>query len=144
MHKLETTIVINRPIEDVFNYTTDINKHAEWRENLVEAKLTSPGSAQEGATYVYTMKFMGQKIETVSEVIEHQEPTNYKWKATNGPFPLSGSMSFEPAPDGTRVTERIEAEPGGFFKLAEPVILRQQRSQMEQSLQNLKRVMEQK
>jgi uncharacterized membrane protein len=124
MHKLESDIVVNRPIEDVFNYVADISKHAEWRENLVEVKLTSPTSTQEGATYVYTMKFMGQKIETVSEVVEYQEPSIYKWKATDGPFPLSGSMSFEQAPDGTRVIERIEAEPGGFFKLAGPIILR--------------------
>jgi hypothetical protein len=48
----------------------------------------------------------------------------------------------EPAADGTRVIETVEVEPGGFFKLAQPLLVRQQQSQMEKDLKKLKELLE--
>lgn len=42
----------------------------------------------------------------------------------------------------TRVTDTIEAEPGGFFKLAEPLLVKQQQSQMEADMKKLKELLE--
>src|SRR5687767_14450839 len=49
----------------------------------------------------------------------------------SGPIPGSGCYLFEPAEGGTRFTQRLEAEIGGFFKLAEPLVGRTIRRQMD-------------
>lgn len=142
MATLEASIIINRPVEEVFAAVIDFNSHPQWRGGLLKAEVTSRGPLGAGSTYTYDMQVMGRKIETTGEVVAYEPPTAYAWKATSGPFPLRGRVSCEAVADGTRVTETVEAEPGGFFKLAEPVLLRQQRGQMEKDLKMLKELLE--
>jgi uncharacterized protein YndB with AHSA1/START domain len=142
MATLESSIVINRPIEEVFRAVIDFEQHPQWREGLLKAEITSPEPVQAGTTYVYNMRVMGRKIETTGEVVAYDPPTLYAWKATSGPFPLSGRVRCETVAEGTRVTETVEAEPGGFFKLAEPLLMRQQQSRLEKDLKALKAMLE--
>ena len=51
-------------------------------------------------------------------------------------------MAAEPIEGGTRVTETYQAEPGGFFKLAEPLMVRMGKRQFQSDLDNLKDLME--
>lgn len=46
--------------------------------------------------------------------------------------------------DLQRIGGPSEAEPGGFFKLAEPLLMSQQQSQMDASLKKLKEILERK
>ena len=49
---------------------------------------------------------------------------------------------FEPADGGTRFTQTFEAEIGGFFKLAEPLVGRAIRRQMDADMATLKDLLE--
>jgi len=60
----------------------------------------------------------------------------------SGPFPLQVTVTFEPLEGGTRVNTTIEGEPGGFFKLAEPLIVSVSKRQSQSDLDNLKDLME--
>ena len=142
MKTIEVSITINRNIEEVFKTVVDFDSHAAWRSGLINAVLTSGGPPHAGSTYQYSMKIMGKAVETTGQIEEYQPPTSYAWKATSGPFPLSGSVKCELVPEGTRVTDRVEAEPGGFFKLAEGLIIKQQESQMKKDLRQLKALLE--
>jgi uncharacterized protein YndB with AHSA1/START domain len=142
MATLESSIIINRPIAEVFTAVTDFAGHPQWRGGLQKAEVTLPGPLRAGSTYLYDLRVMGRDINTTGEVVSHEPPTVYAWKATSGPFPLSGQVRCEPAAGGTRVTETVEVEPGGFFKLAQPLLVRQQQSQMEKDLKKLKELLE--
>jgi uncharacterized membrane protein len=143
MKKLESSITINRNLEEVFTTVADFNSHAAWRTGLIAASLTSEGPVQAGSTYKYNMKVMGKEIETTGQIEAYQPPAHYGWKATSGPFPMSGDVKCEPTSGGgTRVTETVEVDPGGFFKLAEPLLVKQQQSQMQKDLQQLKALLE--
>ena len=110
---------------------------------MIAASLTSEGPVQAGSTYQYNMKVMGKEIETTGQIEAYQPPTHYAWKTTSGPFPMSGNVKCEATTEAsTRVTETIEVDPGGFFKLAEALLIKQQQSQMEKDLKQLKSVLE--
>lgn len=51
-------------------------------------------------------------------------------------------MTLEGTGGGTRVDGTFEAEPGGFFMLAEPIFVRMGKRQLENDLANLKDLME--
>jgi hypothetical protein len=51
---------------------------------------------------------------------------------------------FEAADGGTKVTIEGELQAAGFFKIAEPVMLRVARRQVETDAQNLKEILEAK
>ncbi|MFH1183839.1 MAG: SRPBCC family protein [Chloroflexota bacterium] len=142
MIRLETSIVINRPIEEVFTYVTNLENNIKWMTGVIAAHMTSAEPIKQGSTYKFNIKTMGMTMETSGEVTAYERPGKYAWKATSGPFPMSGMTTFEPAEGGTRVTDMIEAEPGGFFKLAEPLLMKQQQGQMEADMKKLKEILE--
>ena len=142
MQTFETSVVINRPIEEVFAFTTDYDTHLQWQAGIVEAEITSEGPLEVGSQYKYVMQMLGRQLDTTGEITVFEPPKRHGWKATSGPFPAEGLFSFDAVEDGTRVTFHVEAEAGGFFKLAEPLVIRMVRRQFETSLNNLKDLMD--
>lgn len=63
-------------------------------------------------------------------------------QVTSGPIPVEDTFTFEAIEAGTRVTRVIEGEPGGFFRLGEPIVARMIRRQFENNLHNLKDLLE--
>lgn len=142
MVKIETSVVINRPIEKVFAFVTDIETHLQWQSGIQEAKAISESPVGVGSQYTYVMQLLGRQVETTGEVTEYEPPSKHGWKATSGPFPLKGGFIFEAVEGGTEVTSITEAEADGFFKLAEPLVVRMVQRQMQTSLDNLKDLLE--
>jgi hypothetical protein len=57
----------------------------------------------------------------------------------------AGTMNFTYEPvssEGTRITQRNEGEPGGFFELVEPMLQRAVKRQIQTNLENLKDLLE--
>jgi len=57
-------------------------------------------------------------------------------------MPTKAQFTFESVAGDTRVAFILEAEPGGFFKLAAPVLIPLMKRQFEGILANLKKLME--
>jgi hypothetical protein len=93
----EHTVVIDRPVEEVFAFATDPNNDSLWQSTTLETEQTSEGAVDVGTTF------------------------------RNG---------------STRFTQTFEAEVGGFFRLAEPVVGRAIRRQMEADMATLKDLLE--
>jgi hypothetical protein len=96
-----------------------------------------------GTTFRNTSKFLGRRIESTYEVTENEPPHKQCVRVTSGPIPGSGCYLFEPAVgDSTRFTQNFETEVGGFFRLAEPLVARAIRRQMEADMATLKDLLE--
>ena len=142
MARIETTITINRPIEQVFSYVADYRNNIHWQTGVITAEFTSSAPIGVGSTYKYDATAMGRKMETTGELTIYDPPHKIAWKSTSGPFPMSGSTTFEEVGGGTRLTDILEAEPGGFFKLAAPLLLRQMENQTGNDMKKLKEILE--
>ncbi len=142
MARIETQITINRPIEGVFAYVSDIRNNLKWQTGVISAEITSAGPIGVGTTFKFEIEVMGRKLETTGELTAHDPPKVTAWKGITGPFPMSGSTTFKSAEGGTLVTDVLEAEPGGFFKLAIPLLIKQQKAQMEADMKKLKELLE--
>ena len=75
-------------------------------------------------------------------VTEFEPNRKWAYKTTSGPFASAGSYSVEPVEGGTKLTLSGEAEVGGFFKLAEPVMAGMMKRTFETGLANVKDVLE--
>jgi uncharacterized membrane protein len=84
MDAFELSIMINRPIEEVFavlaNLENDVKRHME----LVESRNTSRGSNGVGATFLFTGEFLGRRMETIWEVTEYEPNRVAAWKTVSG------------------------------------------------------------
>ena len=142
MAQIKNSITIHRPIEEVFAFVADYSNNVKWQSGVISAEFTSPGPVGVGTTFKYDAEFMGRKLETTGELTAYDPPKMIAWKSTSGPFPMSGSTKFESVEGGTLVTDTIEAEPGGFFKLAGPLLVKQIQGQTEKDMRKLKELLE--
>ena len=144
MARAEISVIINRPVADVFAILSNPENNPKWSSGSIEAKMTSAGPIGVGSTSRSVAKFLGRRIESELEITEFEANRKFAAQSKSGPFPFQASTTFEPADGGTRVSTTVEAEPGGFFKLAEPLLVKMAKRQFQGDLDNLKDLMEAK
>jgi uncharacterized membrane protein len=140
--KIEASVQINRPIEEVFAFAGNIENNPQWQSGVLEAEVTSEGPIAVGTTYRYVTRLLGRQIETDGEITEYEPNRRYSFKSTSGPFPIGGRLTCEAADGGTKVTLVVAADIGGFFKMAEPLVVRMVKRQYETDVSNLKSLLE--
>jgi len=141
MAKFESSIVINRPVEEVFALLSNQENNPKWQSGSLENRKTSSGPIGVGTTWHSVSQFLGKRIESESEITEYEPNRKYTLKSKL-PFPVEARTTFERVEGGTRINLKAEAEIGGFFKLAEPLVVSMGKRQFEANLANLKDLME--
>ena len=139
---LEVSTVINRPIEEVFAYVSNPENSPEWSSLVREVKVTTAGPIGVGATFRSVITFLGRRIEGESEITEYEPNRSFAEKSKSRPFPVENRLTFERLDGGTRVHFTTTGESGGFFKLAEPLLVRMGKRQFDADFANLKDLME--
>lgn len=94
-----------------------------------------------GAQVRATGSLLGKRIEAISTVLAYEPNRKSAYEFTR-PFAQTMYNTYEPVNGGTRFTQRIVFEPGGFFKLAMPIMNGAIRRNLETSLGNLKDIIE--
>jgi uncharacterized protein YndB with AHSA1/START domain len=140
MVKMEFSIHIDRPVAEVFEYLADPTKLSEWSSIIDEAR-PSETPIRVGTKVRTRAKILGRKLESDYEVIEYQVNKRFVTK-TNRPFPLTRADTYQSEGGGTRVVLAAEAEPGGFFRLGEPILARIMKKQIEAELNTVKELLE--
>jgi uncharacterized membrane protein len=142
MIKIENSVQINRPVEEVFTFVTNIENLTLWAGPVTEAKQTSEGPIGVGTTQIQSAQFLGRQMETTQEVTEYELNKKLSTKSASGPLPLEIHYTFEPIGEGTKITIEANLDAGGFFKLAEPVVGRMLNRQTASDVQTLKELLE--
>jgi uncharacterized protein YndB with AHSA1/START domain len=141
MVSLEVSVVINRPIDEVFAYLADEENNLTWRSGTVEAKKTSVGPVGVGTIYRVTNITMGRRFEGQAEVIEYEPNRHYATRNRSG-LPVETKRTFEPVDGGTRVTFTVKADLTGVFRSAEPLFENIGRRRLESDVADLKDLLE--
>ena len=141
--KTETSVVINRPIEAVFEFMADPKNDMQWQSGVLESRRTSEGPMGVGTIEEQEAQFLGRRIKSTFEVTEYELNRKIKYKATSGPIPVEAEYILDSlAEGGTKVRFVAEGDVGGFFKLAEPLVGRTFKRQWEANLATLKDLLE--
>jgi hypothetical protein len=141
MAKVETNVVINHPLAEVFQFIS-VNQNAlQWQSGLLETRITNDVTGP-GRAWIDTVQFLGRRMEVPFQLTGWQTDQKITFQSTGGPIPMQGRYSFAPNGAGVQVTFQLTGEPGGFFKIAEPVLMRLLQRQWDTNLANLKDVLE--
>jgi Uncharacterized conserved protein len=142
MASFEINLVINRPIEEVFAFISNPENQPRWRAATLEITRTSSEPLDVGSVVKGRFTFLGRPFEGNLEIIALEPHRSYTARMVEGPFPLEARYTLKPAGSGTQLTLVIEGEPGGFFKLAEPLVVSLAKRSYESDLHNLKDMLE--
>ena len=142
MARFDVGTTIKRPVEDVFAVLSDFSNGSKWASGAVEpAKKTSDGPIGVGTTWHGVGKIMGRQFDTDVTCTEFEANRKLTISLTK-PFPTTSRIAFESIPGGTRISQTVEGEPGGFFKLAEPLTVSMAKRQFQSDLDNLRDLMD--
>ena len=141
MLKVTSSVVINKPVAEVFAFVTNPEKDTQWQGGLDQIIPEGPQDVV-GARYTEVRKFMGQEMRSTLEVTAYEK--NVKWgsRLLKGPVPYEAMVTFEAQGGGTKMTTQVEGEPKGFFKLAEGPLQGQLQKSLDEDGQRLKKLLE--
>jgi len=139
--KVTASETINCPPKQVFDTLIDVEHHTDWANGPDEIIDVSENPAQMGTTWRQRSSFLGRDMDTNMKVNVF-EPGQRLGFASDKPFQMQITFTLEPQAGGTKLTATGEAEPGGFFKLAGPMLSRSAQGMLEKDLQSLKGILE--
>jgi uncharacterized membrane protein len=141
MIKVEKSVLINKPVEEVFNYIVTEGNGTKWQAGVVDVIDEGPRN-NVGSRYTEVRKFMGQEMRSTMELTEFVPNARYAGKVIKGPVPYEFNITFENVDGETRMTTCVDGEPKGFFKLAESVVASQLEKSLTEDGQKLKEILE--
>src|SRR5262245_60593653 len=86
MIKIETSTVINRPVEQVFAVVSNPESYLKWSPGLVEVKKTSEGPIGVGATWRLVRQAFGRRLEGDLELTEYEPNRKFTLESKSGPI----------------------------------------------------------
>src|SRR5436190_9141578 len=123
MLDVEASVVIDRPVDEVFAYVADMTNNPAWEGNFLSAERTTEGPIGIGTVFTCELKVPGRRVTSRIELTGFEPGRRIAFR---GDQPASarpvGSITFEPAGGGTRVTTLPRPELGGVFRVMEPLM----------------------
>jgi uncharacterized protein YndB with AHSA1/START domain len=108
------TVVIDRPIEEVFAFVADGENDAKFSKRVLEIKQTTDGPPGVGTVYASTVKDGGVKFKRQFELTELEPPAKIRWReVSTGPV-ITPEGGYDLAPAGEGKTEL------SFYNVLEP------------------------
>jgi len=142
----EFSLIISRPVREVFDYMDDVNREREWQPNIRSAKAEPEGPTQVGTKKTYVSDFMGREVKNtyVTKVFDRNKRVVYETTPKSS-VDARASLQFEETENGTKVSMKVEAEPRGLLSLIPRGVLESfSQNELEKTLQRLKKRLEAK
>ena len=138
MIKIERTITIHRPVEEVFTYVSDIANGPQYISGQREAHVTSSGPMGIGTTFATSGNLVRRAA--MCEVIEYEPNRRLAWKAKSGARATT-TWRFQPSGPSTRLTFTRVANAHGISRLAESLLQGVANGKVDQDLGALKELL---
>ena len=141
MNEFETVTEIGCSPAQVFAALVDFDRAPLWNPGVSEARAGA-GTLGVGTTLVYVGRFLGRDYESTSRCTEYDVDRRFATESISGPFHLEIDYTLEEVSGGTRLSGAYRGESRGFFKLAEPLVVRLTKRHFETAAANLKELLE--
>jgi uncharacterized protein YndB with AHSA1/START domain len=137
----ENSVVIRRPIEEVFAFLSDLENVPKWNYAIVETRKVSEGPVGLGTVY-RQVRSVPSRSEERLEVTAFNPPGHLEIRGQLGPFPSRLSYDLDALPDGTRVTNSVELELRGPGRVLGRVAVPRVRDAVATNLRKLKELLD--
>ena len=143
-NQFETTVVIDRPIEEVFAFLADGTNDPKFSPRVQEIAKTTDGPPGAGTVYSSTVKDAGMKTQREFKYTAFEAPTRIRWTETskNQITVPEGGYDLAREGEGTKLRVFNNFEGHGFGKLLMPLAIRGARKDADNFGQRIKGAVE--
>lgn len=114
MPRHEESVVIRRPLREVFDYMNDVSREREWQKQLREAEQIPPGPVAVGTRRRYASEFLGRRLENTYVITTYEPGRRVVAETTEGSvLSATSDIRWEEIEDGTRVTMTLDGRASG-------------------------------
>ncbi len=142
MTRIHETVVIARPVNEVFAFVASAKDWPSWHSTMLEAEQTSPGKVSVGATFRGVNREMGMRMPWTSKATEYEPNQRWGETITSGSTLIQESLTFEPLGAGTMFRQEYDVQVGGALRLLAPMVTAGMRREMKGNLAKLKTILE--
>jgi hypothetical protein len=139
MTVIENTVVIHCQPEEAFQRLTDVVHEPEWNPDATAMTPVTDGPMGLGTSYHAQWRHSPALDITVTEY----DPPRRWTETVHGPVDATITYNVHAAPDGTRLTSVLSAQPHGLQRLTMPMFARRMRGIEQHRLAALRDSLEQ-
>lgn len=143
--KIESTLEINAPVSDVYDYWATLENLPSFMTNVEEVRSTGSNDAGEPMSHWSVKGPFGKSIEFDARTTRNESNEAIAWNSTGGDVETSGQVVFEEVtPNRTRLKVQMKYwdVPAGKLGEAASKITGGPKTILEQDLRNFKDIME--
>jgi len=144
MYRIEESVPIERPPEQVWASIADYSFDLQWRRGITEMTPDPPGPPAPGSRIHEVLKLAGRRFTTDSTVSEVDPGVAYTFAGAGTSGDVRGRRSVMPnrGGGGSVFTYMIELEPTGAARALGPLLVPLLRSGLQKDLKRLKALLE--
>jgi hypothetical protein len=117
--KGEMECVVNRPVEEVFDFLADVRNEAAWNPRVVRIDKTSDGSIGAGTTFYGLYKGIGALR---TELVAYERPERLSFRSSGPRMRIGGQFALSAVQGKSSVTLNADLKPQGLFRLLAPLM----------------------
>ncbi|TSD46192.1 hypothetical protein FFI94_008465 [Rhodococcus sp. KBS0724] len=140
MPTVEQSVIVSRPVPEVFQYLSTAENWPNWDNSIVESRQITDGPTGVGSRWQGASRILGKRIDWTAEFTEYDAPKRTSAKSVKSPVAFTLTTTCEEVEKGTRVTYRLDSESGlgGVFgRMADPLVTKAFGRSQQASLENL-------
>ncbi len=139
MRRVEQTVEIPAPAEEVFGVASKIEELPRWQSGIISVARTDTGPVAVGAKGTLVRELMGQRIEAPLEVTAYDPPRLLGLHSEVSGVALDATIEVSPlGPDSSRVNLVAEISGSMLTSFMEPMIASGAEGDMAASLERLR------
>jgi Polyketide cyclase / dehydrase and lipid transport len=142
MLRIDTDIMINRPVREVVDYFTNLGKTPIWVYGMKEMRQITEGPIRVGSRFTWIITFLGKTADQTLEITRFEPYKAISYKMINPPSNMIYEYTFEPVLTGTHVMLHVEGDPHIHINVPEPVFASLYRRMFHVNFENLKDLVE--
>jgi uncharacterized membrane protein len=143
MIKIESSIVIERPVEQVFAFLADLENAPKWQSGLTDSTKLTDGAIGVGTKFREVIRIVGRPVETVCEITAYEPGRRMQFKSNSSKvIQYTVEYSFHAVGNDTRIEATGETQLGGLWRVIELLFAGEVKREAKAELQRLKEVLE--
>ncbi|KMJ59250.1 hypothetical protein AB685_09375 [Bacillus sp. LL01] len=144
MPDIQDSVIISKPVEEVFSFASNLDNSTQVMENVVAIEKLTDGPLNVGSKFKETREIRGRKASSIIEFTEYIPNERYAVKSETNGLKVIYYYDFKPTVEGgTKVHFQGDIHTSGIImKLTKPIIRKILKKEDGDHLNQLKRLIE--